>query len=410
MELLLLKLVALLRPFLSMQYTEGVAQVIGVGLFGIMVGAMLVSIALRKSLALSAIDLLILAFTAWCVATYLIYFDPARTGELAKLLLPMLTYMLVKNVILSHNEYSRLIYWIIVGFSVPTLVSAALIASASPSAIDMVSYWTGIIRWQGAYTHSHNLGHSMTLFLITLVVYVTVRGIGDDERYQTPWTIENIILVLLGAIALYCLYMSEVRSAILGLLLFVSLYVYSQSKKVFLISATAFTVVAVVAAPYWIPVLLHEFDPNRRGGELEIMQMGSGRLNFWLNDITVFARLPIDQQLAGVGIGTDNTSAGRLYGHNDWLRILTDTGLVGLVLFTSIQIFVLRAIFRMDKMHRYAFLALFVAVNVMMAVSNSYTLRIQVSQLYYMILAFIEIPHNRAQTKRIAERAAVNSA
>jgi hypothetical protein len=37
------------------------------------------------------------------------------------------------------------------------------------------------------------------------------------------------------------------------------------------------------------------------------------------------------------------------------------------------------------------FLAMFGAVSVMMAVSNSYVWRIQVSQLYYMVLAYIEV-------------------
>jgi hypothetical protein len=50
-------------------------------------------------------------------------------------------------------------------------------------------------------------------------------------------------------------------------------------------------------------------------------------------------------------------------------------------------------------MERGIFIALFVSVVVMMAVSNSYIWRIQVSQLYYMILAFIEISRERERTR-----------
>jgi hypothetical protein len=190
--------------------------------------------------------------------------------------------------------------------------------------------------------------------------------------------------------------MSQVRTAVLGLLIFLGLYGYMHNKKALLLGAAVLVVVAVAAAPIWIPALLHEFAPNRRGGEPELMRMGSGRPARWANDINMYANLPIDKQLAGIGIGVRNTSEGDwVGGHSDWLRILWDTGLIGFVLFAWLQILILRAILRVRGSERHVFLALFAAVNVMMLVSNSYTLRIQVGQLYYMILAFIEIPRQR---------------
>jgi len=120
----------------------------------------------------------------------------------------------------------------------------------------------------------------------------------------------------------------------------------------------------------------------------------------------VYAQLPIDQQLAGIGIGTDDTAEGTFRGHSDWLRIIWDTGIIGFALFAWLQILILRAILRMRGSERYVFLALFAAVNVMMLASNSYNLRIQVSQVYYIMLAFIEIPPNRPQTERATVTAA----
>jgi O-antigen ligase len=135
------------------------------------------------------------------------------------------------------------------------------------------------------------------------------------------------------------------------------------------------------------------------------MKMGSGRPTIWANDFAKYARLPIDQQLAGIGIGTEFTSEGEFGGHNDWLRILWDTGIIGFVLFAWLQILILRAILRMRGRERHVFLALFAAVNVMMLVSNSYNMRIQVSQLYYMILAFIEIPRRHLKNDDAEMRA-----
>ena len=71
--------------------------------------------------------------------------------------------------------------------------------------------------------------------------------------------------------------------------------------------------------------------------------------------------------------GAHNTSDGSwVGGHSDWLRVLTDTGLIGFALFAWLQILIFRAILRMRGTERHVFLAIFGAVNIMMLVSNSY--------------------------------------
>jgi O-antigen ligase len=405
MELFLLKLVALARPLISMRFGEEFFAILGIGLFAILVGSVLMRAAMRQSLRLSTIDLLIFAFMMWCIARAVIYLDGSYISQLIKLLVPLLSYIVVKNVVQDREEYRRMIFWIIVGFSVTTLLSAGQIVSGVPGAVADVKYQTGLLRWQGAYSNSHNFGHSMTLFLMTLVLYVSLRERHESARQGMSLRAENVLLGILTAIALFCLYKSAVRTAVLGLLVFLGLYGYLHNKKALLLGGAALAAVAVLSAPFWIPRLLHEFAPDRRGGEPEMMEMGSGRLIFWTRDFATFTRLPIDQKLAGAGIGVEFSDVGELLGHNDWLRIVWDTGLIGFALFAWLQILILRAILRMRGSERHVFLALFAAVNVMMAVSNSYTLRIQVGQLYYMILAFIEIPSRLAQTERVSVRA-----
>ena len=46
---------------------------------------------------------------------------------------------------------------------------------------------------------------------------------------------------------------------------------------------------------------------------------------------------------------------------------------------------------RVKEPEKYMFLAIFSSVNFMMLISNSYAWRIQVGQIYYMVLAYIEI-------------------
>lgn len=401
MELLLVKLVALIRPFGSIEHAAPLFEAVGVGVFGLLLAALMANSAVRKSLRLSGIDALIIAFTVWCVATSIIYFHAVRIGEVAKLLLPVLSYTIVKNVLSDRSEYRRFLIWALIGLAVPAVWSAVLIAVQSPTGVDMVNYWTQVTRWKGVYTHSHVLAHSMTLTLMALTVYVTV-GREGWQRIKLLRPVERVFFTALALIALYCLYMSQVRSAILGLLVFALVYFLFNNRKLLFIGGVAAVVLAVSTVSFWYSAMLPEMVTAERGVDVKAMDIGSGRPNFWLNDLQVYGGLPFDQKLGGVGIGArgEYSAAGQeILGHSDWLEILTQTGAVGLLLFAALQIVILRRILRMEGQERYTFLALFLAVNFMMVVSNSYAWRIQVSQLYYMMLAFIELPIAAAVAK-----------
>jgi O-antigen ligase len=200
---------------------------------------------------------------------------------------------------------------------------------------------------------------------------------------------------------MYCLYMSSVRSALLGLLTFLAIYTYATNRKQFVIGGGVLVLVAAVTSPYWLERFNPELGAEERGVKVEVLDYGSGRPRLWLNDLRVFADRPIDEMLAGAGIGnrSGDSAGGTVYGHNDWLEMLTQTGLIGFLLFATLQAVILRKILRMHGNDRYRFLGFFAAVNIMMLVSNSYAWRIQVSQLYYMMLAFIEIPTNRSEAE-----------
>lgn len=398
MELLILQLVALSRPLAGIAYAENLFDILGAGLFGLLVAALLMHSAVRKSLRLSAIDGIIVTFAVWCIAISAIYYEGTKIAELAKMLVPVLSYTVVKNIVRSQQEYRGVLGWAIVGFSVSTLLSAALIAAGSTTALEVVNYWTQLPRWQGAYTGSHNLGHSMTLFLISLVLYATLRRTGSSGGLAISNRFENILLASIGAVALYCLYMSAVRTAVLGLLIFVGVFSYGVNKKVFLIGVVTIALVAMTTSSYWLVRFSPELGAEERGVKVSVMELGSNRPNIWLSDIRVFAERPIDAKLAGAGIGNRSgigEAEGEVRGHNDWLELLTQTGLIGLALFATLQVLIFKRIRRMQGREHYAFLALFVAVNIMMFFSNSYVWRIQVSQLYYMMLAFIEIPQGQ---------------
>lgn len=399
MELFFIKLAALFRPLASLDAAEFVFEVAGILLFGFMVFALLVSSASRKTLKLSAVDFAIIAFTVWCLTTYIVYFDTSRIREVAKLLIPLLTYIAVKNVVSHDTQYVSVLRWALLGFSVPIVLSTALIVTGQ--GYDYVNYWTNVTRWRGAYQGAHSLGHSMTLFLMLLIIYWVFHQKLVKQGEAKLLMGQKGFCALLALMALYCLYMSQVRSAVVGLFVFGALWLFFVNRRLLIIGAIVMVTIGALLAPYWLPALLPEMAMVEKGIEVDRLDMGSGRPRMWLNDLNIFANAPFDQQLAGVGIGNKGEFSvqERLYGHNDWLELLTQTGAVGLLLFMMIQVTIFRVIRRMRTPERYLFLALFAAVNVMMVVSNSYAWRIQVSQLYYMALAYIEV-HLAAEVLR----------
>lgn len=405
MELWLLKAVGLIRPVASTSYGQSFFDAVAIVLFGIIIVSFLAVSATRKSLNLTTVDFAIFAFVVWCLTCAVTYFEETRFRELAKLLVPLLSYTVVKNVVTDARQYRSLLFWIILGFSILAILSAALMVQGQ--GLSYVSYWTGVARWQGAYTGSHSMGHSMALFLFVLAIYYAgVQNMSkepdQDGKARAISRIQTAGLLALGAIALYCLYMSQVRSAILGVLVFFSVYLFYFNRRALVLTGIGLTIIASATLPYWLPALLPEVVLLEKG-KMEMVEIGSGRPLYWRHNLDLFLERPLDEKLAGAGIGyrAESMHASQdeaLDSHNDWLDLLLQTGLVGVVLFAAIQVLVLRAIWRMQGRLRFAFLALFLAVNVMMFVSNSYIWRIQVSHLYYIILAFVEVRRRTADS------------
>jgi O-antigen ligase len=398
MDLFLLKLVVVLRSLGSIEYAETLFDAIGVALFAFAILALLVNAAVRKSLVLGATDITIALFAIWCLATFVIYYDDAKLNALAKLLIPLLSYTATKSIVRDEAQYLELLAWLLAGSTLMAVASTIVIATGG--GVDMVNYWTGLARWRGVYNNSHDLGLSMTLFLMAASLYFVIHqrrrangGLSSKPRYLIS---AGLVIAIL--LALFCLYKSEVRTAILGLAVFLFVLLYGINKRLLIIGGIIVGLTGVLTAPYWMAVLNPDIIyAEQKKGKVDLSDVGSGRPRFWRHNLAVFADLPVDQQIAGVGIGNRgswlnmDSTAEIIDPHSDYLDMLGQTGVVGFALFVTLQVLLFRAIQRLPRSRKMPFLALFSAVNVMMLVSNSYTFRIHVGQLYYIILAYIEV-------------------
>ena len=399
MELFLLYLNAFLRPLLSLDLSFGgprativeLYDMVAMLLFAILCGAFFVNIAVRKQIRLSAVDLAIIAFGVWCVSIYFIYIDKANSRVMIKLIFPLFTYIVAKNVLKSVQEYQKMLGLMIAAFTVPVVVSVVLILMGH--GVDYINYWTKNPRYEGAYDGAHALGHNMMFLLMLMAVYVTVCRYG--ACVQNPvigWT-KKLYLGGMGIAAFYCLLMSQTRTQLLGFIAFFGYFLFVFHRRVFYFGALAVAVIVIVMSSWLANNLFPDFERVEQG-QWGTQEIASGRPRIWKYQLTIFADAPIDRQLAGLGIGNKEHLGGTegiMESHNDYLDLVIETGIVGLFLYLILQGLMLHKLLLLPGREKYVFLAMFGAVVMMNIGSNSYITRSAIAQMFFLVMTYIEL-------------------
>lgn len=390
MEYFLLQIVAFLRPIFFMEIgLSSFFDIGGIGIVAVFLVALLIRGAVGQTLAFNSVDALIAAFSLWCVLCALIYPDTLDVRSLGKVVAPFLCYTVAKNVLRTPAQYMRMLALMILGYVLPVVISAGMIMVGKGAEKYGADYWTGLVRWQGIYDGAHNLGHNMTFLLMLVTLFVSFRKFGGDSEKRAlskPMTMALTVLVIL---ALYCLWLAQVRTALLGLLVFTAVYLFYRNKRLLVVGAAVTTIVTISLFPILKPYLFPDVIMIEQTGG-NIAELGSGRPEFWKSNLEHFAELPFDRQLAGVGIG-NNRMVGFMDSHNDILDVLIQTGLIGFGIFVALQVALTIRLFRLSGFEKYMFLAAFLAVLVMNFASNSYVARFGLAQMYYMVIAFVDI-------------------
>lgn len=357
----------------------------------------------RGTVAFSGLDGAILLFVFWCSSVAVIYPESTDLKSYFKFVLPPLTFFILKRAIASREQYISLLKWLILGFIIPVLASALMIFEGK--GIAQKIFWTGLERYSGVYNGIHTMGHNMGFLIILVCMYFIITK--TDITRGGVGGLQKAFLVLLCAAALYCLGHGHVRTVYVGLVIFFSTVIYLYSKKVFFLTATVGLVLAIAIAPFLSSLFFDVTDVF--SGRRDVEEAGSGRPLIWHHNLAIFVNLPFDRQIAGVGIGNfmadpfkDINASAKITmnhvwnSHNDFLEVLMETGAVGLLLTIVLYLSIGKAILRMEGRDRHAFLALYLAVLVMNALSNSYIARFGLGQMFFMLLVYVERPELRA--------------
>jgi len=230
-----------------------------------------------------------------------------------------------------------------------------------------------------------------------MVTYITLIRLKASALTIRLGLFTNIFFLVLAGLALFNLYQSYVRTSYLGLILFVFLYLFFLSKKLLGVWVIVLLLGVALAAPTIQTIFLDVVQIQT--GERSIDSLGSGRLFRWQYNLAAFMDLSLDKQLAGVGIRNPD---GIRDSHSDVIHMLMITGAVGFFLFVMLHLLFLRAIFKLEQKEKYLFLAIFIAIFFMNFVSNSYFGRFGLTQMYLLLLTYLEIPKQaRTDSKNV---------
>ena len=398
MQDIIIYLLYLFRPLSYATLNVGIGSLSFFEIFGgfsllAIVFVYLLNLGDARARRVNAIDIVVMMYVFWCVGIYIAYIDRSHIQDLLKFTIPLLTYIVVRNTIKSPQQYLKLIWVMIVAYSVPIVLSAIFVLLHK--GVYVQNYWTGLYRYTGTFPNPHDFGHSMALYFYICAIYVTLLKVKFNISVSTA---KKYFMLAVGIFALFCLYKSYVRTAFVGLVIFTFIYFYFYNKKVLIVGGGVLVLAVVASWSVWTLIFHDVVDVAK--GDRDADRIASGRPFIWKHNLDEFSKLTFDRKLAGVGLGNRSnvlTTHGKenfWNSHNDYLEIMIQTGIIGLLIFVLLQLLIIRAIFRLPKQERNVFLAFYFAVFCMNFASNSYIDRFGLAQTFYMLLAYIEIRNN----------------
>lgn len=117
----------------------------------------------------------------------------------------------------------------------------------------------------------------------------------------------------------------------------------------------------------------------------------SGRIYIWKNNLKSFIELPFTIKILGVGLGHEldripGSSKMWMGSHNDFLSLLIMLGFFGLIIYLLFYIVLFNDILksRINNNIKSFYIGILVSVIIMNFVSNSYIVRFQMAQLFWL--------------------------
>lgn len=400
MDIFFVQLLYFLRPMLNAELVDwsllgfSFFELAAILLFLLLMAAFSLKLMHKTRDPVSGVEVWATLLILWCTISYVVHIEISSAAAYLQLIMPLMTYIMVKRILPDRSAHARLVFIMLIGFLLPFAISAVM--TYQGQGLGMVVYWTGTERYKGVYANIHNMGHNAGFAMMLTVVYVVLRKKQEVALHWGEAAVVGVIFVL-GA---YLLFHSHVRTVYVGLavFLFVGLFFYSKQAL-----ALSILLSIAVLAFFWDTVSTIFFDivePLATGEDFD--RVGSGRIAMYKEALATWREAPLINQLTGMGLG--NTTRGsvdlnpikdvvRPWGdpHNDWLFALMSLGVVGMVFLVGLYASIFQALLKVCGKEKSVLLGLFAAVLMMNLVSNSYISRVSMAQMFLMIMVYVDL-------------------
>ena len=302
---------AILRP-LSLMGRENlsigaveITELMGVGISYLLILPLLARL---RQIKLDFLTIFMLTFIFYALESIIWGSEIRRT---AQTILPFIVFFSVRTIITETKQVRVLLIFLVLGFLIPIAFSTYNIVLGK--SIHMIEWHSKMPRFAGAFTGIHTLSYSMLFFSF---LYCILHHI-----YRFKYSLNRLIIGFLLILSAYCLYKSLTRTAMIGFLLFWFIYLWGKNKKAFFVIVALSILVGISFSDK-----IHSIVFKKE--EIDFDTATSGRVTLIVNNINLFLDSSLTQQLFGRGLGHDH----RFPFHNDYIALLMNLGVVGLLL------------------------------------------------------------------------------
>ena len=357
---------AILRP-LSLMGRENLAigtveitELMGVGISYLLILPLLARLLQIK---FDFLSLFILTFILYSMES-LIWGSEIRNT--ARTILPFIVFFSARTFITQKKQAKVLLIFLVLGFLIPIAFSTYNIFLGK--SIHMVEWHNKLPRFAGAFSSIHTLSYSMLFFSF---FYCILQHI-----YRLKYSFNRLVIGFLFVLSAYCLYKSLTRTVMVGFIIFWLIYLWGTNKRAFFVAIALSVLVGIIFFDHIYSIV---FKKN----EIDFNTATSGRVTLIENNMNLFFESSLTQQLFGRGLGHEH----RFLFHNDYIALLLNLGVIGLLLYLILLFYLFLDIFLCrDKKIKYLFGAILISVAIMNFASNAVIFRFELSQYFWLIM------------------------
>ena len=241
-------------------------------------------------------------FVVWCTIVTAVQWEHSDLKASIKWMLPFMIYLLLRRMVrIQTEDFLRYLRNLVLGFGVIVAVNVAAILQGK--GLYSVNYYTGFERYQGVFKDLHSMAHTIGFAIMLVFIYSGLQRAwrGPGALAKTKSHDGGVRLIV--ALAAFSLFKSNVRTVMIGLVVFFGVLLWLRNRRFFCVRGrTRRRMVAVWICP---EIQCSGMLPMAREWGLRSKWQDPGAHSYGVITCELRLDLPFDQQITGLGVGNE---------------------------------------------------------------------------------------------------------